>query len=338
MASDLQGGYWRYAWRTRQWFVEAGLELLTSLTGITPNGSFSNASVRYQYSSATSFGANASVRRYGIGAQSLQLYSQFASGLGSSRAQLELSSADSGEQLTRLQFDHDWTAIEALRLSTALSVDRDVRPAGQTQGLGLAVSTDWSIGRSTTLNQSLQGRWSTDQTQYTLNAGLTWRFAPQWSLQANVYAIQGSSNASSLAQSPLTVLPLPIATTNDSGIFVLLRFDESAGRAKAPLGGRPGSAAGGLTGSVFLDENQNGKRDASERGAPNVTVLLDGRYAVETDAQGRFEFAYLTAGAHVLSVISDNLPLPWSLVKDGRTEVKIFTRDTTTVDIPALRQ
>lgn len=37
-------------------------------------------------------------------------------------------------------------------------------------------------------------------------------------------------------------------------------------------------------------------------------------------------------------MISDNLPLPWGLNKDGRVEVRVFTRDTTTVDIGAIRQ
>ena len=108
--------------------------------------------------------------------------------------------------------------------------------------------------------------------------------------------------------------------------------------ARAPVGGRPGAAAGRLVGSVYLDENQNGKREAGEQGATSVTVLLDGRFAQQTDAQGRFEFPYVAAGAHVLTVISDNLPLPWGLVKDGRTEVRVFTRDSVSVDIGAVRQ
>lgn len=338
MANDLQGAYWRHAWRTRQWSVETGLELLDSLSGTTPGGYFANGNARYQYSLATSFGASVSVRRYGVQAQSLQLYTQFANELGSSRAQVEMASADTGERLVRLQLDHDWTQLEALRLTTALSVDREFRPAGDSQGFGTAVNADWSIGRSLTLNQSLQGRWASGQSQYTLNAGLNWRLAPQWSLQTNVYAIQGTADLQSLAQSPLQTPPVLPVNTNDSGLFVMLRYDESAGQARAPVGGAPGSAAGRLTGSVFLDDNQNGKREAGEQGAANVTVLLDGRYAMQTDAQGRFEFAYIAAGAHVLTVISDNLPLPWGLEKEGRTEVRVFTRDTTTVNIGAIRQ
>jgi hypothetical protein len=338
MASDLQGAYWRHAWTTRQWSVQSGLEMLASLTGTTPNGFFASTNARYQYSSSTSFGAGLSARRYGVQAQAVQLYTQFNNDLGSSRAQFDLASAETGERVLRLQFDHDWSTFQAARVTTAVSVDRESRASGDSQGQGVAINADWSIGDRLTLNQSLQGRWSNDATHYSLNAGLTWRIAPRWSLQSNVYAIQGNNNALNLAQSPLVVAPTPPTNTGDSGVFVMLRYEESAGRARAPAGAAPGSAAGRLTGSVFLDDNQNGKREAGEQGAVNVTVLLDGRYSVQTDAQGRFEFPYVAAGPHLLTVISDNLPLPWGLVKDGRTEVRVFTRDTTSADIGATRQ
>lgn len=80
------------------------------------------------------------------------------------------------------------------------------------------------------------------------------------------------------------------------------------------------------------------KRLSSEQCAANVMVLLDGWFATNIDAQGRFEFAYVTVGNRVLSVVSDNLPLPWGLKQDGRTEVCVFTHETTTVDVAAVRQ
>ncbi len=338
IAGDLQGAYWRHAWTTRQWTVQSAFEALNSLSGLTPNGFFASTTARYQYTSTTSVGGSLSARRYGVQAQAAQLYTQFANDLGNSRAQVDLASADSGERVMRLQFDQDWAGVQAARLTTAVSMDRESRPSGDTQGQGVAINADWSIGQNLTLNQSLQGRWSSDQTQYSLNAGVFWRIAPRWSLQTNIYATQGSNNSLNLAQSPLVVATAPPLTVNDSGIFVMLRYDESAGRAQAPVGAAPGSPAGRLAGSVFLDENQNGRREAGEQGAVNVTVVLDGRFGVQTDNQGRFEFPYVAAGPHVLTVISDNLPLPWGLIRDGRTELRVFTRDSTTVDIGATRQ
>ena len=337
LPSDLQGGYWRYARRTRQWSMESELDGLTSISGTTPNGFFASNSLRYQYSSSTSFGGSFNLRRYGYQAQSLLLYTQFANDWGSSRAQIEWGSADTGDRLTRFQFDHDWTFVQALRLSTTVSLDTEQKQNVQTQGRGVAVNADWALGQNITATHSLQGRWTSDQTQYNLNFGLNWRFAPQWSLQTSAYAVQGTSNTLTFAQSPLAPIATVMPTVNDSGLFITLRYDASAGRANAPLGGVPGGAAGRLTGSVYLDENKNAKRDAGERGAAGVTVLLNGRFATQTDAQGRFEFPYVTAGAHVLTVSSDNLPLPWSLENEGRTGLRVFTRDTTTLDIGAVR-
>jgi hypothetical protein len=45
----------------------------------------------------------------------------------------------------------------------------------------------------------------------------------------------------------------------------------------------------------------------------------------------------VAAGHHVLTVQSDNLPLPWQLTNAGRTEVEVTTRGSTEVDIGALR-
>jgi hypothetical protein len=99
----------------------------------------------------------------------------------------------------------------------------------------------------------------------------------------------------------------------------------------------PGAGAGQITGMVYLDANNNGRFDAGEAGAPNVTVVLDGRFSVQTDASGRFAFPAVAAGHHVLTVQPDNLPLPWTLTDSGRTEVDVSTRGSTQVDIGALR-
>jgi hypothetical protein len=68
-----------------------------------------------------------------------------------------------------------------------------------------------------------------------------------------------------------------------------------------------------------------------------VTVVLDGRYSVQTDARGRFSFSAVATGHHVISVVQDNLPLPWTLVNEGRTELVVTTRDRTDISIGAQR-
>jgi hypothetical protein len=66
-------------------------------------------------------------------------------------------------------------------------------------------------------------------------------------------------------------------------------------------------------------------------------VVLDGRFSVQTDANGRFDFPAVAAGHHVITVQPDNLPLPWTLTNAGRAEVEVSTRGSTEVDIGAMR-
>jgi hypothetical protein len=120
-------------------------------------------------------------------------------------------------------------------------------------------------------------------------------------------------------------------------VFLTLRYEAARGGHFMPLGGIAGSGSGRLSGVVYLDANENGRFDAGEAGAPNVTVILDGRFSVRTDSNGRFDFAAVAAGRHVITVQSDNLPLPWTVSDSGRTEVQVNTRDRTEVNIGALR-
>src|SRR5271169_1873633 len=120
-------------------------------------------------------------------------------------------------------------------------------------------------------------------------------------------------------------------------MFLTLRYQRSLGSQFAPLGGAPGAGSGEIAGIVYLDANDNGRFDAGEAGAPNVTVILDGRFSTRTDTNGRFDFPAVAAGHHVITVQADNLPLPWQLANQGRTEVEVATRDRTDVAIGAVR-
>jgi hypothetical protein len=45
----------------------------------------------------------------------------------------------------------------------------------------------------------------------------------------------------------------------------------------------------------------------------------------------------VATGHHVIVVVTDNLPLPWALVNDGRVELEVTTRDRTDISIGARR-
>jgi hypothetical protein len=89
---------------------------------------------------------------------------------------------------------------------------------------------------------------------------------------------------------------------------------------------------------MFLDENDNGRMDAGETGVPNVVILLNGRFAARTNAEGRFEFPSVAAGSHELRVVPDNVPLPWNAPDDGRTSIEVGVRERVFVTLGAQRQ
>jgi hypothetical protein len=125
--------------------------------------------------------------------------------------------------------------------------------------------------------------------------------------------------------------------SDDQGVFLTVRYQRSGGAHFAPLGGSPGTGWGPVSGTVYLDANNNGVRDANETGAANVTVLLDGRYSVRTDSQGNYEFPAVAAGQHAVVVVADNLPLPWMLSGEGRQVIVVETRRRTVLDVGARR-
>jgi hypothetical protein len=59
---------------------------------------------------------------------------------------------------------------------------------------------------------------------------------------------------------------------------------------------------------------------------------------VRTDSQGNFEFPRVAVGNHVLTVLPDNLPLPWSFDEEAdKRSVEVKVREQQRVDIGARR-
>jgi hypothetical protein len=169
-----------------------------------------------------------------------------------------------------------------------------------------------------------------------LTLGASWRIDTRWSLDANLNRSQGRS-LSAVSLDPLA-LPLPLVVGNsDRSFYAVLHYELQAGSRDTPLGGSAADGGGRVEGVVYFDANKSGTQEASELGVPNVTVFLDNRFGVRTDAQGRFEFPFVASGARTVIVRSDTLPLPWGSLGDGQTRVDVRLRDTSRLSIPVQR-
>ena len=116
-----------------------------------------------------------------------------------------------------------------------------------------------------------------------------------------------------------------------------MRYAEAGGvpyLASLPGDGR---GAGSLAGFVFYDDNRDGQRQPSERGAAGVTVWLDNVQSTVTGADGRYEFALVRSGRHALRVDASTVRLPWGLADERAMRVEIEPRRGGFADLPLLR-
>ncbi len=337
--SDLLGGYYRVNYSSQQWIWAAGLDSVGSVTGRGVSGNFATGNVRYQVDRSLGVGGGGTFRQGATDAGAIYGFVDKQSDYGTTRLQVDLVAAEGAQRGEQMTVDHAWPTQVGLRLSTSLAFARETDAGVRTTRGSIAAFGGIDITNNLTLEGNV--RWSIEReatrtTTKFANLGLVWRFLPRWSLVATYYDNRSDSQpfATIAPVVPIeTVLPVP----RDRAIFVTVRYEDHAGTPVAPLGGAPGSGAGTVRGMIFYDANDNGRRDANESGAANVTVLLDGRFATRTDNEGRFEFPFVASGPHALSVVPDNLALPYSIPKEGRREVAVRTRETSMIEIPAVK-
>jgi hypothetical protein len=346
IANDMEGGYYRFDYQGRRWMTDVGIDEVHSVSGLGSDTTFLTGDAHYQLSRDWGVGSIANVSRSDAGtAWSLEGFVDHPNIWGAGRAQADYAKSQMGQDV-RLTLNQAWATPVGIRLSTSTYVEQisgamangvqqdstvlgvDAVGGGQfTAKLGLEGNVNWA--------GAVQGRAAPG---VSADVSLTYRLSYAWEILATYYDSRTGS------WTPLTVVsPLspPVAAvlpaTQERGVFLTLRYKRAAGVHFAPLGGAPGAGSGEIAGVVFLDANNNGHADAGEAGAPNVTVVLDGRFSVQTDANGRFSFPVVATGRHVISVVPDNLPLPWTLINEGRAQVEVTTRDRSEIDIAAQR-
>jgi SdrD B-like domain len=350
ITSDVEGGYYRVGYQTRRWTADFGIDEVVSVTGNGANSTFLNGDARYQLSRDMGIGGVANVLLGSDGGHntswSLEGYLDEVNGYGSGRLQLDYAT-DPQTQDATVTVQQSWATRPGTRLATSVAVDRVESTAvlGEPQLDSTIVRLSAYGGGDLTARLSLDGsvQWASAvqgraAPSTSADVSLTYQIARSWGVLFSFYENRVGSWTPLVVSSPLTPpTPTPQASLGQRGFFLTLRYQAARGGHFIPLGGAVGSGSGRLSGVVYLDANENGRFDAGENGAPNVTVILDGRFSVRTDSSGRFDFAAVVAGHHVITVQPDNLPLPWTLTNSGRTEVDVGTRDRTEVAIGATR-
>lgn len=357
LPSDLQGAAYRYDFRSLRWDVSANVESFDSLSGRSPSGWYVSTSGRRMLSTTLSMGGGIAARNFGISGGSGFGYVQWQNALGISRLQLDAASTQGDSDSQALTFDHSIYAENGMSLSTSLSAER-LHPTNSTDSAGQARARQNAVaagltgramlGNSMSLQGSLRARNvrgdigngvpSADSgTTLAANLSFDWQISRDWSFAASFYENRGVFVDTIGVQSPLVTPEIIRIRPNDRGFFLSLRYATRAGTPTIPLGGAPGSGAGRIEGSVFLDANGNGIRDANESGVANILVTLDGKFSTRTNAFGGFEFPTVVSGAHTLTVLQDDLPLPWTIDTEQKINAAVSTRDVTRVNIAAKR-
>jgi hypothetical protein len=346
ITSDVEGGYYRAGYQSRRWTADFGVDEVKSVSGNGSDSTFVNTDARYQLSRDTGIGGVANLRHGGGDtAWSLGGYLDQVNSLGIGRGQVDYATDPHVKDLT-LTLQQSWNMRTGERLATSAAVDRfedDSIPGNPQKATivrlavygGADFTTRLSLDGSVQWADAVSGRAAPSASA---DLTLTWQINRAWSLLGTYYENRIGSWEPLVITSPLNPpTSLPQAAMGESGFFLTVRYQDSRGAHFAPLGGIAGSGSGRLSGVIYLDANENGRMDAGEVPVANVTVILDGRFSVRTDSNGRYDFPAVVSGRHVLTVQGDNLPLPWSMSNGGHTEVNVSTRDRTTVDIGALR-
>ncbi|MDM0000103.1 SdrD B-like domain-containing protein [Variovorax sp. J22P240] len=341
LPNDIQGASWRGDISTRQWQVGTNIELSDSVSGLGRRSTFGNVFGRYRFDSRDAVSSTLAARTGSFAAQSAQVTWEHKSDWGYSQWRTDVAHG-TDLRVVRTGVDHAWEVNEAQTLSTTLAFEQssDTSFTARTALWGVLGTTPLAAGARLDLSVRGSNGIGNNPTNFlSANVRLTWALGQGWSLIAQYTDAHGRESLNPAVVSALTaatIQPVLLAPSTRS-FMVALRFEERAGLASTPIGGAPGVGSGRLEGHVFLDQNNNGQREANEGGVPGVTVVLNGRFVARTDAQGFYSFPSVAAGSHEIEIVPDNLPLPWSNAGPPVRRVDVFVRGTASADFAIQR-
>jgi hypothetical protein len=335
LPSGVRGGYWRGEASTRQWSFSAAVESASSTSGADWTSHYASAQTRYRISTLQAIHALATFRRDDHLAALLHLGWDQVSSLG--RTQLAVEDwRDRAASGTRLWLEHGLDLEADSSLNIALGPQRSNLTGTKRRSMQWALTGSTRPWPGVGLEASMRG-FNGFGNNVSATVGVSWRLTPRWSVVGSYSHSESIQDGRFLVHSPLVQASLASShshSTRDRRFQLVLRYEERAGRPIAPLGGTPGMGGGNLVGTVYLDANSNGRRDAGEQGVAGVRIRLDGRFSVETDANGKYEFGFVAAGEHRIELVPDNVPLPWSSPQRKPVLLQVEVRGTVSHDFP----
>ncbi|QJR13887.1 hypothetical protein DSM104440_00677 [Usitatibacter palustris] len=342
-ARDTRGAYWRGEYRGAANFYGFGIETSSDNLERNPErggsdniGGYANATLRLDRT--LQVGGGGSMRQEDprtaggiprkVGYANLFLSKTWGLGVTRLDANTNTSRPTTGftERTNYVAWYQDWPRLGSVDLQTQLSQTNENLERGDTIRRLASVTArgplygnlQWDATLSYVDVDDPRG----SERNYNAAVSLDWNPAPSWTVLLTWFRNSIQPGADNLL-SPFV---------KENALQLTVRYEGSSGTPYPGVsGGR--SSTGRVTGSIFYDENGDGVRQANERGAPGVQVILDDRQAAVTDSDGRYTFALVPAGVHRLRVSVDRVPLPWGLDDETPREVRVDVRGDVRTDV-----
>jgi hypothetical protein len=348
--NDTRGAYWRSEYRIGSDFTAFGIDYLQSNINRNPDlggssgwGAYVNTSLRIDR--ATTVGGGFALReeqpRVGPSATgysgAANLFVSRVSALGTSRldagySESRVKGGGNAESVSTLQWNQEWPRLGSVESSTLFTfsderlVDRHIqRNVGSVSLRGpLYGALRWDA----TLTAADVDDGIAPERNYNSSLAIDWAISERWYL--NLQWLRNRIQAS--ATNPAAPF------VREDQLNLIVRYEDAWGTPYPRLGIAGGrSGTGRVSGVVFFDDNNDGVRQPTERGAPGITVVLNNRTTQVTDRDGRYAFNLVPSGPGSVTLVLDRVPLPWGLADDSPRSVQVGMREDSRLDIPLTR-